>query len=88
MTEILGQYLDSVCYKYGLIYLTKHTVIRIRLYIKNETSLKKRNLERNRPKKTQPRRRQVSEKKKRNLPEGQVSEKKNATWPTARLRFF
>ena len=37
--------------------------IRIRLYIKNETSLKKRNLERNRPKKTQPRRRQVSEKK-------------------------
>ena len=38
--------------------------IRIRLYIKNETSLKKRNLERNRPKKTQPRRRQVSEKKK------------------------
>ena len=50
--------------------------IRIRLYIKNETSLKKRNLERNRPKKTQPRRRQVSEKKKRNLPEGQVSEKK------------
>ena len=62
--------------------------IRIRLYIKNETSLKKRNLERNRPKKTQPRRRQVSEKKKRNLPEGQVSEKKNATWPTARLRFF
>ena len=64
------------------------TYIRIRLYIKNETSLKKRNLERNRPKKTQPRRRQVSEKKKRNLPEGQVSEKKNATWPTARLRFF
>ena len=52
------------------------TAIRIRLYIKNETSLKKRNLERNRPKKTQPRRRQVSEKKKRNLPEGQVSEKK------------
>ena len=56
--------------------------IRIRLYIKNETSLKKRNLERNRPKKTQPRRRQVSEKKKRNLPEGQVSEKKR------NLRFF
>ena len=59
--------------KTGIFFLIS---IRIRLYIKNETSLKKRNLERNRPKKTQPRRRQVSEKKKRNLPEGQVSEKK------------
>ena len=62
--------------------------IHIRLYIKNETSLKKRNLERNRPKKTQPRRRQVSEKKKTKPARRAGFRKKNATWPTARLRFF
>ena len=68
---------EGVKIKLILIFLSSSLrTIRIRLYIKNETSLKKRNLERNRPKKTQPRRRQVSEKKKRNLPEGQVSEKK------------
>ena len=57
-------------------------IIRIRLYIKNETSLKKRNLERNRPKKTQPRRRQVSEKKNETCPKGRFQKKKR------NLRFF